>query len=214
MKIHRELKIQCREEDLASLGSEIQKHLPDGWERDEKAEKSLKNDVYYCFASTSRPNISKAQVWLTYSSEQKSAWVANILPISSPSLGIEEYNRVVADFYHNAVRPASERLGFQSSLSEEEVDAAHWGVSQRSVDLLRAFSSSANKSTGSAHPLDRKRWYDFLISVHKDQADLDVTSLGQMLIENYGWSDSVASDLRLEYEFALGLLGRYDESGR
>jgi hypothetical protein len=162
----------------------------------------------------SRPGLSKAQVWITYSSEKQVAWVANILPKSTPSLDIEEYNRTISDLYTSAIKPAADQLGFAASLTDEDVDATHWGISEQTIVLLKSFSVLANKATGSSHPRDRERWYDFLIAIHMDGADLDVTSLGQMLVEGYGWSPSIATELRLEYEFALGLLKRYDESGR
>jgi hypothetical protein len=211
MKIHRELFVECELNDLSKLAAAIEAHLPTGWKRNRTAERKL-GESYLCFACSSRDGLPNAEVWISYDSERSAAWVANVIPTDSSRLGTNAYNQIVADFYEHAAKHAATDLGFRSSLTDADVDASHFGLSKRTTQLLESFSLSANKSTGSAHPRDRERWYDFLISAHKDRADLDTTTLGRFLTESYGWSDELASDLRLEYEFARGLLERYDSS--
>jgi hypothetical protein len=74
------------------------------------------------------------------------------------------------------------------------------------------FSRLANKSTGAAHPMDKKRWYAFLIAAHRASKRLDSDQLARWLVEVEAWSAGRAQDLAIDYEFALGLLEQYDQS--
>jgi hypothetical protein len=211
MKIHREVTIECRYEDVPKLGNAISTHLPTGWIRDVQAEAQLNDAKYLCFSSHNRDGIVDSYAWLVYSQERSNVWLANIVPNGSSHLNVSQYNEIAYDLYESALRPGTEGLGFASSISDEDVDYAHYGISLETIELLRNFSSAANKSTGSSHPRDRARWFAFLIAIHKDRAELDSTALGQMLGEDFGWSGEITSDLQIEYEFALGLLKKYDE---
>ena len=62
--------------------------------------------------------------------------------------------------------------------------------------------------------MDRDRWFEFLIDVHGNDERLDTGRLGRWLIEVEGWSDDMANELVIEYEFALGLLFEYDKRQR
>ena len=83
-------------------------------------------------------------------------------------------------------------------------------LSPRALKLLRSFSTLANKSTGSAHPLDEQRWFAFIIAVHKDGSPLDAGTLGRWLIEDEAWPEDSAHTLTIEYEVARSLLKAYD----
>ena len=98
-----------------------------------------------------------------------------------------------------------EEIGLKASLSPDEENIENW-ISEESVKKLKKFSVAANKSTGSAHPLDRKRWFDFLITVHHEHNKLDVSQLSRWLIECEHWPEDIAHELAMEYEFAMGLL--------
>ena len=68
------------------------------------------------------------------------------------------------------------------------------------------FSILANHGTGSSHPLDRERWFAFLLCCHRDRCELDTDMLQRWLMEQGDWSFERASDLAIEYEFGRGLL--------
>jgi hypothetical protein len=68
----------------------------------------------------------------------------------------------------------------------------------------------ANKSTGASHPKDKERWFEFLISAHRTSARLDADLLARWLSEAEGWPEDTAHALAIDYEFALGLLQKYD----
>jgi hypothetical protein len=210
IRAHQELEVQCTEEQYVRLTEAIERHLPAGWRRDQQAERRLRNSEMICFFCAAQSDSPDAQVWLTYSADRNGPWVANILAERSGGLEIGEYNKVLRHFFQQCIRPAADELRIQASLSREEVTAEDYGLSPRSVSLLRRFASSANDSTGSSHPRDRQRWFAFLISAHKDEANLDTTTLGQLLMEEYDWPENTTSDLQIEYEFARGILAEYD----
>ena len=100
-------------------------------------------------------------------------------------------------------------MGHGALLTNDNQTIEDW-VSTASAQRLRSFSGGANKSTGSSHPCDKQRWYDFVVSVHKNNDFLPASTLERWLIEEGGWGENQASELAIEYEQELGLL-KYDE---
>jgi hypothetical protein len=74
---------------------------------------------------------------------------------------------------------------------------------------LQLFCDHANLNT--RHPLDRKRWYDFLLAAYREHSILRPDDLEAWLSDR-GWSSEDAHDLALEYDFATALLGRAQET--
>lgn len=139
--------------------------------------------------------------------------VTNIIPLSKSSLDYDEYNMVLNIFYDLFIKDKHKKYRLDVDLSESEVSLDKY-ISEKSVRLLEVFSSSANKNTGSAHPSDRERWSKFVISVCKKDEGLAigvVDVVRRWLIEVGGWSESVAGELIVEFEFGLALLKQYNE---
>ena len=134
--------------------------------------------------------------------------VTNIVPIEKSELSVSEYNDVLNDFV-DRVTPVLNDLGFQVEISERERPITDW-TSQEAAEALRMFSVGANKSTGSSHPSDQERWFQFLFAAYRAHGELDPYLLKRWLEEVEKWPPDVASDLVLEYEFALSLLSEYD----
>ena len=96
-------------------------------------------------------------------------------------------------------------MNIKVELTSNEKNMEDW-ISENSLKKLKLFSIAANKSTGSAHPLDKKRWLDFLISIHHEHRNLNSSQLQRWLIEVENWPEDIAVDLSIEYEFAMNLL--------
>ena len=94
-------------------------------------------------------------------------------------------------------------------LTEAQADLDHW-MAPATAEKLRLFSTCANKATGSAHPRDRERWNDFVLSAHRDGSRMDASTLQRWLIEAEGWPPEVAEQLALEYEYGRELLAFAD----
>jgi len=143
--------------------------------------------------------------------KKDSYWVSNIVPRNVGELGITKYNLILRDFAARIAKPAAQAGGFAVELTLSDKTLDDWLASEP-ADELRRFSKLANKSTGASHPMDRERWFNFLISAHKTAKRPDPEQLARWLVEVDGWPGERARELAIDYEFALGLLERYDQS--
>jgi hypothetical protein len=138
--------------------------------------------------------------------------VTNIVPRDIRELDFEGYNAALQDFVASVAEPASRMAGFQIEMTPERQSLSDWAPANV-ADALDRFSKLANKSTGSSHPSDRKRWFDFLFAAYKAPKRLGTDQLIRWLVEVEGWSEEIAHDLAIQYEFGLNLLKEY-ETGR
>ena len=87
---------------------------------------------------------------------------------------------------------------------------------------LELFCDCANKSTGSSHPCDQERWYNFIIQTVHDNRIISTGTLIDFLqdksywkkgsghvIERSAWSEDMAYKLGLEYEQLADFLSYY-----
>ena len=137
--------------------------------------------------------------------------VSNIVPRNVGELGITKYNAILRDFVARIAEPAASTSGFNIELTSPQQSLDDW-LDAEPAAALRRFSRLANKSTGAAHPMDRERWYAFLIATHHTSKRLDTDQLVRWLVEVEHWSEDKAHELAIDYEFALGLLEQYDHS--
>jgi hypothetical protein len=140
--------------------------------------------------------------------DRSKVYVANIVPTDRSNLSIGEYNEALVEFYERFAHPAADSIGVDTVLSADLVDL-EVELPKHVFQALTAFSSLANKATGSSHPLDRQRWFEFLTLLHGSNSDLSTGLLQDWLILD-GWSESVAFDLVIEFEFGIGLLKHVD----
>jgi hypothetical protein len=138
--------------------------------------------------------------------------VTNIVPREVRELGYSGYNAILQDFARHLAEPAARQVGFSLEITAAEQTLQDW-LSPEAAEALKRFSAAANKSTGSSHPSDRRRWFDFLLQVHADKRRLDADQLARWLIEVERWSDDTAHDLVVQYEFGLELLDEYVQRG-
>jgi len=207
MKVFRDLFIYVNRDNTSKFIARLEEKLSDGWIRDADAEKrtvKLINDEFFYFTCTATDDRNAALLALMRWDEQ-TLYVSNIVPQNPLRLSYSQYNFILEEFYERFVKPVVEEMDLKASLSPDEVNIENW-ISEESVKKLKNFSVAANKSTGSAHPSDLKRWFDFLITVHHEHNNLDVSQLSGWLIECEHWPEDIAHELVMEYEFAMGLL--------
>ena len=147
---------------------------------------------------------------LTLWSRDDGYYVSNIVPIDVRELGVAQYNAILTDFIERIVRPVAPRFGYQIDATEACQNLEDW-TSTDAAQKLRLFSAAANKSTGTSHPLDERRWFDFVIAVHQSRKTIGTDHLIRWLHEIEGWDEESAHELAGRYETALSLLQRYDE---
>lgn len=147
---------------------------------------------------------------LTLWSRDDGYYVPNIVPIEFGELGIAQYNAILADFIERIVRPVASQFDYRIDATEARQDLKDW-TSADAARKLRVFSAAANKSTGASHPMDQRRWFDFIIAVHDCRKTIGADYLVRWLHEIEGWDEESAHELAGQYETALSLLQRYDE---
>ena len=147
---------------------------------------------------------------LTLWSQEDGYYVPNIVPTETGTFSIAQYNAILANFIECVVRPVASQFDYRIDATEARQHLEDW-TSADAARKLRVFSAAANKSTGASHPLDQRRWFDFVIAVHESRKTIGTDLLIYWLHEIDGWDEESAHDLADKYETALSLLQRYDE---
>lgn len=137
-------------------------------------------------------------------------YVPNIVPLDVKSLTFAQYNAVLADFIARIAAPVTAQFGFTISTTEPRQTLDDW-LSPDAVLKLKRFSGAANKSTRASHPMDERRWFDFLVAVHRSGDKPGADRLARWLHEVDGWDENSAHNLAGGFETAIALLAYYDE---
>lgn len=137
--------------------------------------------------------------------------VTNIVPLEVSELSHSAYNTILEDFAEQIARPAASASGYVVEISDATIQIEDT-LSPAAAEALRRFSVLANKSTGTSHPLDQKRWFDFIIQAHRDHSVLDADLVHRWLRESDDWPEDKARALAIEYERSRALLSRFEET--
>lgn len=147
---------------------------------------------------------------LTLWGDDDGYYVPNIVPVSMGELTIAQYNSILRDFIKEIAKPAAARCALEIIVTPPNQSIDDW-MSPDAAKNLRQFSANANKSTGTGHPLDQRRWFEFVISAHRSEESVNARYLCRWLIEVDGWSDKSAQNLTDNFETEIALLAYYDE---
>jgi len=203
MKKFQDLFLQLNGTDIDSLVDSLTQNCNSLWKRREDKEDGAGGYRPYCFESVGNENLAAAALFV-YERESGLWYVSNIVPTVERELSHEQYNSLLIDFYSTVVTPAIQDLSVTVNLSSDEITVG--SVAGPEVeDALKRFSNLANKSTGTSHPYDRKRWMEFILLAHKSSEKPSVELVISTLIE-LGWTEDWAYDLGIQFEFACDLL--------
>ncbi len=210
IEVFQDLFLKFSEERRQEVRQALRQHVEDPWRHAEEREQDISEDVM-AFERRSRDDLpaSGLSLW----AGQDGYKVVNIVPLKVGEISINIYNDVLNDFVDRVVRQASEVSRFDITISERKQSITDW-TSQEAADALHRFSVAANKSTGSGHPADRKRWFDFLFSARRAQRKPDSDLLERWLTEVEEWPPDAAEKLIYQYEFGMDFLDAYDHSYR
>lgn len=149
-------------------------------------------------------------VGLTLWGTEDGYYVPNIVPLKAGSLSFAQYNAALTDFIERIAAPVTAKFGFTISTTKARQALGDWLSADAELKLKR-FSGAANKSTGASHPSDQRRWFDFLVAVHRSGAQPGSDRLARWLHEVDGWDEDSAHNLAGKFEAAIALLAYYDE---
>lgn len=101
-------------------------------------------------------------------------------------------------------------------------------ISESALNKLTLFCNAANKSTGSSHPCDEERWFDFICQTVDDGRVFDYDTLSKFLqdeeywgkkekgflgvIGQFAWSVENAQELASEYDNYVRILQYYKKT--
>lgn len=212
LEVFRDLNLRTLSASV-SIRDQILSHMKAPWRHDAGREEDVKHsglsadEDVIALVRESFDDIDEAALVLWQ--EDDGYRVANIVPRRVGELGITKYNKILQDFIDRVASPAAKAGGFLVDAGSGWQTLEDW-LDTGPAEALRRFCNLANKSTGASHPRDQERWYDFLIEAHRSAARLDTGQLVRWLVEVDGWGEETAHSLAIDYEFARGLLNRYD----
>jgi len=204
MKKFRDIFIHLDHLNEQEVFDEITKSCNDIWERAYEKEKNmhLLSKKGYYFEHKEKDFLPAAG--LAILNKESNIWyVPNIIPLKKGNLSYEEYNNLAENFTKTILQEAKKKYNFKIELTSDSITSEEI-LGEMPAKLLSNFSNLANKSTGSSHPSDQKRWFDFIYSIGISE-EVYADQVEKILIEQ-GWSEDYAAELALEFEFAQALL--------
>ena len=154
--------------------------------------------------------------------------VGNIVPLRKSQLSIEEYNAVLDLFYEDIIAPNKSKLkGIKIVGPESDVFDPLKYISKEALKKLECFCNGANKTTGSSHPSDEERWFDFICQTVDDNQTFDFDTIYRFLMDeeywgkkeqgflgamgHFAWDEEHAGELAAEYDNYVRILTYYKD---
>lgn len=224
MKIYRELYFRGTSEQLSKFVEEIGEYAVGDWTLRERSGQWKE----YLFFDYKGEEVDNACVSIYVGNEicTQELNVGNIIPMVKSKLSVDEYNDILLKFYNDVIKPYKES-GTELNISKPTDDTFNPTsvISEVALRKLTTFCNSANKSTGSSHPYDRDRWFDFICQTVDDGKIFDYSTLASFLQDenywgnkpdnfmgvmgHYAWDEEQAYKLASEYESFCDILQYY-----
>jgi hypothetical protein len=216
MKTFQELLINIDKEKISYFIENLEKKITSEWARDKVREEELKkfsmtDSNRFCFEFKGTENIPSARLILV-EKDNGGLFISNIVPLSKNKLSYDEYNEILIKFFEIVlfVLKTTDMENTKAEITKSNIELDDL-ISDESKNLFISFSNNANKSTGNSHPQDKKRWFDFILSIYIKKEKLEPEELEKFLIEDE-WSEDSAINLAIDFEYSLALLAYYDEN--
>ncbi len=219
MKIYKELKFIGNKNTLDNFTSKIYDYFPTWWVKSSNV-KMLKEYILADYVGDKAPHAEVSIYFGEYVKNDYQITVGNIVPLEKSQLTVDEYNKILDLFYSDII------LSYCSKNKDLKIEGPTSGkfeprdyITDEALRKLTVFCAIANKSTGSAHPSDEEKWFDFVCQTVDDDRTFDYDVLYSFLVdeeywENKGitaWSKDKADDLASEYESYVKLLRYYKQ---
>ncbi|MDD4685264.1 MAG: hypothetical protein PHD45_08550 [Bacteroidales bacterium] len=212
MKRYRDYKIICNnQEEAKGLLQEIAKECA--------------TDNYPFYKTIESQNIPKGPIWILsnaegsiqsriilFNSEYDSSIVsiANIIPTEESGcsgLSEEEYNKILAKFTNIVI----DEICKDTTRYTIETNAENYTIEELIPKTIEKLNTWVNMFPLSEHPFDRKRWFDFITTLHENNEEFLVGDFEQWLSEEKEWSESDIIKFTFKLEEQLALLKYYDK---
>jgi hypothetical protein len=148
---------------------------------------------------------------LTLWATETGYYVPNIVPLEVGQLSHAQYNAILQDFVVNVLSSVAQKHGATVRAGKDHETPSDWFGEEAAVKL-KSFSAAANKSSRASHPLDERRWFEFIVAAHLHRSRPNPDLLARWLMVEDDWDEDSAHDLAGDFEHSLSLLAFYDES--
>lgn len=141
--------------------------------------------------------------------KENSISITNIVPMpesGTSHIDCTTYNKMLDLFRDDVFDFIKEKYG--NEIVENNEDYTIQEIIPTSYNTLNAWLSAYPLS---GHPLDTKRWYAFVVSLHRSGEELSLDDFENYIKENYNWEDKVLRAFSIKLESELELLSYYDE---
>ena len=165
-----------------------------------------------CFKAK-RSDLFESRVWVIIGKDGLT--VTNINSEVNGHLDIVQYNHILTVFFDEVIRRVINPNTMQCTLTVEEEHIESF-LHPETFQFLNYWQATCNKSAPISHPLDLKKWLEFLISyVTKEQPRyLTMSDFSQWLSEDCHWpsgfNDSI-EEMAINFEYSVELLDKYKE---
>lgn len=227
MQIYKELIFYGNKVALDLLFSDIYNYFSTDWIKP-KNNHFLQNYIVADYVGSMVPHAELTIYYGDKSWRDGYIQVGNIVPLEKEQLTIEEYNTILDIFYADIIVPYLKdhtEIKVQGPTSDKFNPLDF--ITEKALQKLEAFCNSANKSTGSSHPSDEARWFDFICQTVEDEKVFDYDMLFKFLtdedywgskdedfigvIGHFAWAEDKASELAMEYENYVRILQFYKQ---
>ncbi|EGR2987878.1 hypothetical protein DMW08_26210, partial [Vibrio parahaemolyticus] len=193
------------DKSIVDFISKVTDNVKSYWSRSYESEENSKylGEIAFSFKRSGDSILPDAGLSI-FQKENNTWYIPNVVPLEKGQLSYDEYNAIITDFYNSCLTPVALELDIDVEITSDSLTAEDV-VGTKAGNLLEQFSSLANKSTGSSHPSDQKRWFAFILETCKQNKYVNSSDLARVLCEQ-GWSENSAQKLVIEYEFARDLI--------
>lgn len=227
MKTYRELFFKGTSKQLSEFVNQIGEYVVGDWIMRKQSER-WKDYLFFEYIGT-LVDKARVSIYIRDINKKLELKVGNIIPVEKNELSIDEYNAVLLKFYNDIIKPYKEG-GTELSILQpsDDIFDPTLVITEKALNKLKLFCSAANKSTGSSHPCDKDRWFDFICQTVDDEKTFDYLTLASFLQDetywgkkqddfigvmgNYAWDEEHAYELAVEYENLCEVLLYYKKT--
>ena len=156
-----------------------------------------------------KQDLPYSRIIVSSSERDNAVYIVNVVPMQESGIShidIETYNRILDVFIADVLEPLCKDGKFK--LEETSEDYSIEDIIPKSYPILRRWLEAFPLS---GHPHDLHRWYDFVISLHRNDEHLSLDTFGKYLKEACKWDGDTIDEWELKLESHLDLLEYYDE---
>lgn len=157
--------------------------------------------------SVNKEKLPLSDLILFVNEEENKVDIINIIPSKKSglfSLDYSTYNSILDVFKKDVFLEIN-----GCEIKENQEDYTIQEIIPKSYEKLNTWLEAFPLS---GHPLDERRWFDFLIALRKNRETLSIDDFSKYIQENYNWSKKDIERFEFKYEEQINLLEYYDEN--